>query len=181
MGFFDTIYIITEEKLDSNLVRQQWFWDKDEAEQFYQNQLDIEDRIITLYAFDLRDTIEDTIRGLMSNRHSSLTPTPLQEIRSSRKAADEGSWTDLEYRPEGYFYIERINSPDYWPFKVEPYGDSGSWRVVDATVGTPMAIIHPYISDGNAVFKVTVNGFSRTTPFVNLTGAVKFAITEFNG
>lgn len=181
MGYFDTIYIITEEKPDTTLVRKQWFWDKEEAEQFYQNQLYIEDRVITLYAFDLRDTINERIDALMANRHSNTVVSPLQEIRSSRPApaTEDITWTELEYRPEGYFYVEMLkrSTSEYWPYRAE-LGDQ-QVIVFDHTSDQIIATIEPH-DDGRS-FRVTVNDVTHGTLFTNLKAAVIFAATEYNG
>lgn len=187
MGFFDTIYIVTEEKLDTSLLRKQWFWDKSEAEQFYHNQLHIEERIITLYAFDLRETIDEKIDSLMANRHSHVTPSPLQEIQSTRPAPEEREeWTELVFRPDGCFTFERIVSPDYWPYIVEPYAGelargTQSWRVLDGTTATPLAIIRPKEVGTNTAFSVVVNGYSKHQAFNDLKSAAVYAVTQHNG
>jgi hypothetical protein len=109
--------------------------------------------------------------------YSKLTPEPDED--------GDVTWGELEYRPEGYFYIERLkaSTSEYWPYNVEPYNDAekvnapAAWRLIDATTGVPMAIIRHKESD----FRVTVNGHTRSDRYQTLKGAVLFAVSEFNG
>jgi len=91
------------------------------------------------------------------------------------------TWTDLELRPNGEFYIERLkaSTSEYWPFRVERYDDMGAWRLIDGTSDVPMAIIRP--GTQHESWRVTVNGYAQVKPFTNLKAAVIYAVGEFNG
>jgi hypothetical protein len=183
MGYFTTIHIVTIEFPDQSLVQRMWYWDVTEAKDMYQSAVDEvgESRIVTLYSIDVQDTINERVDELMKNRHSSVTQTPLQELRSNRPAPSEDvTWGELEFRPNGEFYIERLkaSTSEYWPYSVEPYGDFG-WRVIDDTSQAPIGIVKP--GTQNESFKAIVNGYSQIKPFTNLKAAVIHIATEYNG
>lgn len=189
MEFLTTIYIVTIERLDQTLQSRMWYWDRYEAMTMYEGIIDQYDdeRIATVYSIDVQDTINERVDELMVNRHSiSGNRAPLEELRSNRKAAeaDDVTWGDLNYHPEGFFLIERLkaSTSEYWGFHVEPYNvgdinEPGAWRVIDTATDVPMAIIR---HTENA-FKVIVNGYSRTETFAHLKAAVIYAVGEFNG
>lgn len=181
MGFFDTIFIVTSERENRELLERQWFWDRTDAEQFYHNQMQIENRLITLYSYDLRDSIERQINALMVNRHSTVFPTALQELQSNRPALEkEAEWSELEYRPEGYFYIERLKSPDYWPYRAEIRDNvERGFIIFDHTTDQRIATVEP--DDHSRSFLVTVNDQRHGTRFTSLKAAVIFAAEEYNG
>lgn len=102
------------------------------------------------------------------------------DILEGYKPAEDVTYGDLEFRPNGEFYIERLKAStfEYWPFRVESYEDK-AWRVIDHTTDIPMGIIRP--GTQNEAWKVTVNGQKHSEVFTNLKGAVIFIINEFNG
>lgn len=187
MDLFTTIHIVTIEMKDQTLVQRMWFWDDTEAHDMYQSAVDeVGDiRIVTLYSIDVQDSINERVDELMKNRHSSVTQTPLQEVRSNRTAPDSEAvtWSELEFRPDGEFYIERLkaSTSEYWPYRVEAYEAYGddSWRVFDVTTGTPIGLIRP--GTQNEAFKAVVNGYAQTQVFTNLKAAVIYVATEYNG
>lgn len=185
MEFLTTLYIVTVERLDQTLQSRIWYWDRYEAMTMYEGIIDQYDdeRIATVYSIDIQDTINERVDELMKNRHSAVTQTPLEELRSNRKAAeaDDVTWGELEFRPDGEFYIERLkaSTSEYWPFRVEAHDSTGGWRVIDATTDVPMGIIRPGTQNEN--FRATVNGYSQTPVFTNLKGAVIHIVNEFNG
>lgn len=190
MGYFTTIHIVTVEKLNQMLEKRMWFWDDTEGRDMYESAvIEVGDsRIVTLYSIDIQENINELVDKLMANRHSSVTPSPLQELRSNRKELEkeEASWTELVFRPDGCFTFERLLSPDYWPYIMEPYSGelargTQAWRVLDATTATPIAIIRPKEVGTGTAFTVVVNGYSQTQTFGDLKSAAIYAATEYNG
>lgn len=187
MSFFTNIYIVVVETTGQMLESRKWFWERSEGVEAY-NDAKSEfghSRIITLYSFNMHDTIEDKVTQIMGNRHSLVNRPALEELRSNRPApeSEEAVWGELEFRPEGYFYIERTkaSTSEYWPYRVERYevrGDN-AWRVIDHTTGTPIGIIGTG-TQGEA-FKAVVNGYSQTGNFISLKAAVIHVATEYNG
>lgn len=182
MANLSTIHIVTLEMKDQSLIQRTWFLDEFEAKDMYESTVDAvgDIRIVTLYSIDIQENINELVDELMTNRHSHVTP--LQEVRSNRTApeSEDVTWGELEFRPDGEFYIERrkASTSEYWPYRVESYADD-MWRVFDVTTGTPIGIIRP--GTQNEAFKATVNGYSQIRPFANLKGAVIHIATEYNG
>lgn len=155
-----------------------WFWDRDEAQQVYNRKVEEvgDTNSVQLLRLDVNEAMSEIVAEAISNESAEV-------LDSHEPDAEEAVWGELEFRPEGYFYIERTkaSTSEYWPYRVERYAalEDGAWRVIDATMGTPVGIIRP--GTQNESFKVVVNGYSQTGVFINLKEAVIFAATEFNG
>jgi hypothetical protein len=94
--------------------------------------------------------------------------------------APDETWTELEFRPDGEFYIEKLkaSTSEYWPYRVQSYGDtSNAWRVIDATTDAPIGIIYPRVN--NEGFRAVVNGKSHAETFASLKGAVIYIAEEY--
>lgn len=182
MGFFETIYIVHLQDIKNQTNATAWYWDRTDAEQNYENAVSTHEdngseSVVTLYSTDITGLVGDYVDEALGNN-----PDSLNEIRSNRKApeGEDVTWTELEFRADGTFYIERLKSPDYWPYRVERYNED-QWRVFDATTMTPIAVISPRTVGSNETFRVVVNGYSQTKSFTNLKGAVIYAAEEYNG
>ena len=181
----DQIFILHFEDHKNETSSTAWFWARSEAESQYDQTMESlgEDQTITMYSADARGVITDFVDEALGNGAEGL-----DEIRSSRKAEDpkEATWTELVFRPDGSFTFERLLSPDYWPYVIEPYAGelsqgTQSWRVLDATTATPIAIIRPKGVGTNTAFTVVVNGYSQTQAFNDLKSAAIYAAKEYNG
>jgi hypothetical protein len=155
-----------------------WFWDRDEAQRAYNRRVEEigDTHGVKLFRLDVDEDLSEIVAEAVSNDVGEVLDTHEPE-------AEEAVWGELEFRPEGCFYIERTkaSTSEYWPYRVESYGtqDSGMWRVMDGTTGSPIAIIKP--GTQNEWFRVVVNGYSQTEAFTNLKAAVIHSATEYNG
>lgn len=181
---FERIYIVHTEDPKNEDSTTDWYWSQDEAEREYDRLTTFEDYEVTLYSGDVRQTIQDYVDGEIGSGANGLN-----ELRSNRQAPEpvnDVTWGELEFRPNGEFYIERLKASthEYWPYTVESYGDFGTndrdgWRVIDATTQVPIGIVRP--GTQNECFKAVVNGYAQPQNFINLKAAVIHIATEYNG
>jgi hypothetical protein len=145
VSFITTVFIVTVEKLDQTLQSRMWYWDRDEALSNYESITDQYDdeRIVTLYSIDIEDTITERVDALMANRHSRTTVSPLEELRSNRKAPEsKPEYSELRLDENSKeLLIERTHNGDYWSFCIsKPF--THTWRVMDSMDRTAIGRIY---------------------------------------
>ena len=174
---FEQIYIVHTEDPANEDSAANWYWGQDEAEREYDRLTSFEGYEVSIYSGNVGQAIQDYVDGAIDSGFSGLS-----ELRSNRQAVDDMAWGELEYRPEGYFYIERTktSTSEYWPYNVEPYNfieAPAAWRLVDGTTDAPIAIIR----HAESQFKVVMlDGHAQTEVFVNLKGAVIWAVEKYD-
>lgn len=177
MPTLPTIYIVTVEKLDQMLQSRMWYSDHYEAMTIYERIIDryLDDRIVTVYSVEVEDTINELVDDLMKNRHSSVSKTPLEELRSNRKAAEpELEWDGPRVNGTDLIYMEVAYGGDYWGYdilktnestwglRVDGYADDPSTEVgTVAAIGDllPMYVARGTKGDQIGMFSTLEDGF----------------------
>lgn len=160
------------------------FWAKEDAEQRFEDlTIEYPNNRVRLFEFDASNLIMTFLPSVLDGDADYIEYKTLKDTDNPAADEDDVTWTELEFRPEGHFYIERLKAStfEYWPFRVERNGllnDEG-YTVYDDTTDTPIGIIVP--SNNTAAFKVAVNGYEADQQFINLKGAAIHIIREFNG
>lgn len=154
MSIFTNIYIVAVENLGEMLQNRRWYWDRSEALDVYNEAVNEDEntRIVTLYSIDMEDVIEERVDSLMANRHSRTSPTPLEELRSSRAAtaAPEPEYSNLRY-DEGstHLLIERTLGGEFWQYRI--IKRSSGWHVRELETFGGGRIGAVYLNDPDAV------------------------------
>lgn len=173
------IYIVRTQRNGSG--SDKWFWDYGEAIRAFENSKDLHNLTSSeFFRLDVEELITEFITDTLDNGADN-EPELLDSF-----FPNDVTWTELVFRPDGCFTFERLLSPDYWPYIVEPYSGelargTQAWRVLDATTATPIAIIRPKEVGTGTAFTVVVNGYSQTQTFGDLKSAAIYAATEYNG
>ena len=175
-----TMLYIVSTNFKNQSGNDSWFWDRDEAQRVYNRRVEEigDTHGIKLFRLDVDEDLSEIVAEAVSNDVGEVLDTHEPDT-------EEAVWGELEFRPEGYFYIERTkaSTSEYWPYRVEGYGNT--WRVIDHTTEARIGIIQSNVSGSYSGdwFKVIVNGTSdfEDNRFVNLKAAVQFIATEYNG
>ena len=170
-----TIHVVRTTRKGSGATS--WYWYEQEALSAFNDLKESADTKVELFRLDSADIINYYLDDILSDQSEVH-----YELLDSHDSSEVITWGELEYRPEGYFYIERTNNQhEYWPYNVEPYGkpedETQSWRVIDGTTGDPIGIIR----HEESTFAVTVNGRQQGTKYVGLKAAVLFVADNYNG
>lgn len=156
----------------------EWFWDRTEAEVNFDRLKEETDGKIELFRVFGEDIINYYIDDIL-NDQSEVN----YELLDSYSPEDDVTWTELEFRPEGYFYIERLkaSTSEYWPYRVDLNGmtNEDGYAVFDDTTETLIGVVVP--SSNTPAFKASVNGHEAEQQFINLKAAVIHIATEYNG
>lgn len=138
-----------------------WFWDQSEATFQFGNALT--DRgagdTVTRYRIDVEDDIEGLIEQLIENGFA--------EVMDSRGPDDAEQWEELEFRPGGFFYIEKTKerTSEFWAFTA--HEDGAGWTVrdsEDSALG--------FIVTNDHQFRVVINGLSEVTNHNTMRAAI---------
>lgn len=170
------LYIVSTNFKDQS-GNDSWFWDRDEAQRIYNRRVEEigDTHGIKLFRLDVNDDLSEIVAEAVSNDVGEM-------LDSHEPEAEEAVWGELEFRPEGYFYIERTkaSTSEYWPYRVEVNeSHEGGYAVIDHTTDTLIGIV--VASSNTPAFKAAVNGYEADQQFTNLKGAVVHIATEYNG
>jgi hypothetical protein len=172
----NTIHVVRTTRKGSGATS--WYWDEQEARSQFNHLKESAGTKVELFRIEAEDIINYYLDYILDDESEVH-----YELLDSFDSETDVTWTDLDYRPEGYFYIERTkaSTAEYWPFNVVPFAQPDdsfqTWRVMDGTTDTPMGLIR----HEEETFSVTVNGYRQDKKFVGLKAAVQFVVSEFNG
>lgn len=172
------IYIVRTERNGSG--SDKWFWDYGEAIRAFENSKDLHNLASSeFFRLDVDELITEFITDTLDNGADNQ-PELLDSFFPDR---DDITFSELEFRPEGYFYIERLkaSTSEYWPYRVDLNGmtNEDGYAVFDDTTETLIGVVVP--SSNTPAFKASVNGHEAEQQFINLKAAVIHIATEYNG
>ena len=173
------IYIVRTKRSGSG--SDKWFWDYGEAIRAFENSKDIHNLASSEF---FRLDVDELITGFITETLDNGADNQPELLDSFFPDRDDITFSELEYRPEGYFYIEMLkaSTSEYWPFRVEANGDrsiEAGFVLFDHAEDRVMGVIVP--SSNTPTFKASVNGYEADQQFTNLKGAAIHIIREFNG
>lgn len=163
---------------------QNWYWDRDEAQGAFGSQVaDFPEAKVELFELDAEHLITDVLTEVLDGEREDVDVDRIG-LYDPADQPDDITFSELEYRPEGYFYIEMLkaSTSEYWPFRVEANGDRSNeagFVLFDHAEDRVMGVIVP--SSNTPTFKASVNGYEADQQFTNLKGAAIHIIREFNG
>lgn len=173
-----TMLYIVSTNFKNQSGNDSWFWDRDEAQRVYNRRVEEigDTHGIKLFRLDVNDDLSEVVAEAVSNDVGEVLDTHEPDT-------EEAVWGELEFRPEGYFYIEatKASTSEYWPYRVEmngPLHEQG-YAVIDETTGDTIGAIVP----GSTVsaFKTVVNGYADVDHFTNLKSAVIHIADTYTG
>lgn len=140
-----------------------WFWDQSEATFQFGNALTYRGAgdTVTRYRIDVEEGIEELIDQLIENEAA--------EIMDSRGPDDAEQWEELEFRPDGTFYIEKTkeSTSEFWAYTAEITLDG--WIVKDSESNSLGLIV----SDTKS-FRTIINGSSATGNHNSIRSAITY-------
>lgn len=160
------------------------FWAKEDAEQRFEDlTIEYPNNRVRLFEFDASNLIMTFLPSVLDGDADYIEYKTLKDTDNPAADEDDVTWTELEFRPEGYFYIERLkaSTSEYWPYRVDLNGmtNEDGYAVFDDTTETLIGVVVP--SSNTYAFKASVNGHEAEQQFTNLKGAVIHIATEYNG
>lgn len=162
---------------------QNWYWDRDEAQGAFGSQVaDFPEAKVELFELDAEHLITDVLTEVLDGEREDVDVDRIG-LYDPANQPDDVTWGELEFRPEGYFYIERLkaSTSEYWPYRVDLNGmtNEDGYAVFDDTTETLIGVVVP--SSNTPAFKASVNGHEAAQQFINLKAAVIHIATEYNG